>query len=131
MPVTVRIDHARSRVYLVLDGYIQDDEAHREADRVIKEVGELEPPFDVISDISTFKPGSPKAAAEMIRAQEAMVKRGLRFTVRIVSDDGVVAKMQLDRTSRVTGIKADYVTSLRAAEDLLAEKVKKAYHVKT
>src|SRR5437762_12461722 len=103
MPVQIRTYPDRNLLYVYLDGYLGDDEVVAAVDRVIAEIGRLDPGFDAITDIRHFKPGSPKVAEELMRAQRAYKARSVRRLIRIVGES-VVAKMQFQRTGKEIGL---------------------------
>ena len=118
MPYEIRSDSHRNLLYVRLDGYLTDMEAASAADKVIAEVDRLSPGFDAITDIRTFKPGSPRVAEELMRAQRAYKVKAIRRLIRVVGES-VVAKMQFQRTGSEVGLEVAYVSSLKEAEALL------------
>jgi hypothetical protein len=118
MPFDVHSNTTKNRLYLRLDGFLTDQETKEAADQVIAHINKLRPGFDAITDISTYKPGSEKAAAEIVRAQQVYKSRGVRLIVRIVGAS-VLGKMQFQRTGQEVGLEMAYVTSLQEAERLL------------
>jgi len=118
MPYEVRGNSIKNRLYLRLDGYMSDEETREAADAVIAAILKLRPGFDAITDITTYKPGSDKAAAEITRAQQVYKSHKCRLIVRIVGAS-VLGKMQFQRTGSEVGLKMAYVTSLAEAERLL------------
>ena len=111
----------KNRLYLRLDGYLSDAETKEAADAVIANILKLRPGFDAITDITTYKPGSDKAAAEIMRAQQVYKSHKCRLIVRIVGPS-VLGKMQFQRTGGEVGLEMAYVTSMAEAERLLDER---------
>lgn len=116
--VDIRADIARNRLYLVLDGFFQDDELVKAADKCISEGAKLKPGFDVINDISNFKPASPKGAEEIKRAQIFIKQNGVKRVIRVVGE-AVLAQAQFDRQSKGAGYSADTAATLADAERIL------------
>lgn len=119
MPVEIRISLTKNRLYVRMIDVLQESESADAANRVIAEMLKLRPGFDVITDITTFKPSSAKALADIMRTQKAYRDHGIRRLVRIIGRD-VIAKMQARRTGQeAAALDADYVHSLEEAERLL------------
>ncbi len=116
--VDIHADVAKNRLYMILGGFFQDEEVEKAVDKVMEEVNKLKPGFDVINDISEFKPASPKAAEEIKRGQLFVVQNGMRKTIRIFGES-VIAEAQFDRQSKASGYKADTAASIAEAERIL------------
>jgi hypothetical protein len=116
--VDIHADIAKNRLYLVLDGFFQDDEIPKAADKCISEASKLKPGFDVINDISNFKPASPKGAEEIKRAQIYVKQNGVRRVIRVVGE-AVLAQAQFDRQSKGSGLAADTAATVADAERIL------------
>ena len=58
---TLRIDKEKNRLYVVLTGFIDAEEMKANSDETIELTKQLKPGFDVITDISNFKPTKPEA----------------------------------------------------------------------
>ncbi len=116
--VDIRADLAKNRLYIVLDGFFQDDELAKVADTCVSEATKLKPGFDVINDISNFKPATPKGADEIKRAQLFVKEHGVRRVIRVVGE-AVLAQAQFDRQSKIAGYAADAAPTLAAAEKIL------------
>ncbi len=117
----VRIDRSANRLYLTLDGHLDDETVETAADEVIDAMGRLDPGWEMINDISTFKPASQEATAHIERGKEAAAKSDVGAIVRVV--DSVTGKMQF---SRVGGELETYevteAESVAQAEQLLDER---------
>ena len=116
----IRIDTKKNRAVLRLSGFFTDDEIKE----LVKEVGDqglidqLKPGFDVINDIRTFKPASPKGAKELFGIQSQIKEIGVGRIIRIVGSD-VLGKKQFDRNSKQAGYKAAVASSIEEAEKML------------
>jgi len=116
----IRIDQARNRLYITLTGFFEVAEAKKCADEIIAATKKLHAGYDVINDISHFKPGSPEVAKEIERAQTHVATSGVRRGVRVVGE-AAIAGMQFGRTGRQTGYNSTNVATLEEAEKLLSQ----------
>jgi len=103
MAAVIQVSIPKNRIYIALEGYFQEDEARRAADQVLQEMKKMRPGFDVVSDISLFKPVSPEAAGHIVRVQRQMKELGMRRLVRVVGGNAL-AKMQMQRTGSQAGV---------------------------
>lgn len=115
---SVRIDSVKNRMYLVLSDFFTAAEAEAVSAEIKEHLSQLQPDFDFISDVRTFKPGSPEVATIMGETQAHVLKSGLNRFIRVVSED-VIGQMQVERVSRGSGLTVQNVTSIAAAEALL------------
>jgi hypothetical protein len=102
----------------VLSGFFQDAEMGPIADKCIAETQKLKAGFDVINDISEFKPATPKGADEIKRAQLFVKQFGVRKVIRVVGE-AVLTQAQFDRQSKSAGYAADTAPTVAAAEKML------------
>ena len=116
--IDIRADVAKNRLYLVLIGFFQDDEVKVASDKCIAEATKLKAGFDVINDISQFKPASPKGADEIKRAQLFVKQHGVKRVIRIVGD-AVITQAQFSRQEKEAGYNADTAATLADAEKIL------------
>jgi len=114
----VTSDILKNRLYIQLSEFMPDESVAEAADKVIDQAKKLKPGFGVINDISTFKPGTPKAAEEIKRAQLFLKNNGVGHVVRIVGKS-VIAAMQLNHMGKEAGYEADVVSSREEAEAYL------------
>ena len=114
----VRADVRKNRLYLVLDGFFDEDEAQEIADRTIEEVQKLKPGFDVINDISNFKPTSQQGADQIRRAGLFVRDSGVGRLIRVVPSASI-GSMQFTRKSREAGYDAEVASSVEEAERML------------
>jgi hypothetical protein len=116
--VTVRADIRKNRLYVVLAGFFDDREAKQAADKVIQEIKRLRPGFDIINDISGFRPATQRGVQEMIRAQRFAHAAGVDRVIRIVPFE-TLGSMQFARTSKRAGYEADTAPSIVEADKML------------
>ena len=114
----VKADVRKNRLYVVLAGFFDDDEARQAADQVIQEIKKLRPGFDIINDISGFRPTTQKGAQEMVRAQRFARAAGVDRVIRIVPSE-TIGSMQFARTSKQAGYEADTAPSIAEADKML------------
>lgn len=116
--IDIRADIVKNRLYLVLIGFFQDDEVKAASDKCIAEASKLKPGFDVINDISQFKPATPKGADEIKRTQLFVKQHGVKRVIRIVGD-AVITQAQFSRQEKEAGYNADTAATLTEAEKIL------------
>jgi hypothetical protein len=114
----VRADIRKNRLYLALNGFFDEDEAKEAADKTIREVKKLRPGFDVINDITAFKPASQRGAEEIKRAALFVQQHGVDRIIRIVPST-TIGSIQFSRKSGEVGYDADVVSSVEEAEKIL------------
>ena len=117
---TVRADTLRNRLYVTLVGFFSIDEMKRCGDETIEGTKKLRPGYDVITDITQFKAGTPEVAADIERVQAHFRKSGARQGVRIVGGN-VLSGMQFRRTGGQAEYNSVNVPSLEAAEEFLSK----------
>jgi len=92
----VRANTVKNRLYLTLDGKMDEDEANEAATEATAAVEELDPGFDIVNDMSGFQPVSQEAAERIGEAKEIMEVNDVGTVVRVVGDSSI-GKMQFDR----------------------------------
>ena len=127
----IEADQQKNRLYVNVSGFLGEEELRRAADEFIEKVKTLRPPLDVVNDVSTFRPSTPKGAEEIKRAQAFLNQYGVRHVVRVVerllTDDRTTFEQaahtmgaaQFRRTAREVGYKADEALSREEAEAVL------------
>ncbi len=117
----IRADVDKSRLYIQLVGFFREADVQPTLDALRVEAGKLQGPFDVVTDISKFLPGSPKAADAIKQGGELVKEFGRRRAVRVTG--GIITGlMQFKRL--VGGVFAEdenvrYATSIGEADDIL------------
>jgi hypothetical protein len=115
----VRPDIARNRLYVTLVGFFSIEEIKRCGDETIAASKKLKRGYDVVTDISALKPGTPEVAEEHERVQAHFRASGARQGVRVVGAAFTVASLQLNRTAKLAGYQSTTVKTLADAEKLL------------
>lgn len=99
MVVDIHVDIGKNRIFLCVQGRVEDSEAKSIADSIIKEMDRLRPGFDIVSDLSRAEPLGPEGLAQVKRILEAHRARKAGRAVRIVGRSTEVA-LQFARTSK-------------------------------
>lgn len=116
--IEIKKNSAKNRLYVKLRGFLQDEEVKSACEQILKAAKGLAPGFDIINDISEFKPASAKATEYITHLQEEVMKLHVRKIVRVV-ENNILAKMQLTRTSQKAGYNAYHVSTIQEAEAML------------
>jgi hypothetical protein len=111
-------DRIKNRLYLKLDGVFSEDDVKSAGEQIIQAARSLRPGFDIINDISGFKPVKPEVSVHIAHIQEEMMKLPVGRIVRVVGGNAL-GKMQFSRTSREVGYNALAAATLQEAEQLL------------
>ena len=115
-------DARTNRLYIDLNGKLDADTIDDAAAETVAAVTDLDDGFDVVTDLTGFRPPSPEAARPIKRAQEELVEMGVDRVVRVVDDDtSRVVVNAFERRSRDVGYSGETADSVAAAERLLAD----------
>jgi hypothetical protein len=125
MPVELRKDPAKNRMYITLSGLVSDEEARVGTDQLVELVRTLRSGFTAVTDLSTCRPLGQLALVEVRRAAHACREHGLLAAARVAPRTSVV-HIQLQRVSTEEGYTTFTVTSVAEAERLLDEEVRAA-----
>lgn len=96
---TVRVDEAKNRIYLVLEGYHNIEEALRMRDLYREAIGRCTPGFTVLIDVSAYRPGAEEVQ-EVHKECVLMAERGGVSRVARVVGDTPLGGMQILRIAR-------------------------------
>ncbi len=115
-------NRAKNRIYMRLEGFLTDQEVHEFVEQQIAAIKTMKPGFDVINDISNFKPASPEGAKEIERMLKFSDEYGTRYVMRIIGPN-YIARMQFNRLHLATNAKyiTEEVASREEAEKRLDE----------
>jgi hypothetical protein len=119
---TVTADTAKNRLYVRLVGFFDYKEMKEATDKTIVETAKLKPDFDVITDLSEFKPVGQETLNEVARGQAHLNKAGKRYAIR-VEGKAKLTSLQFSRMGKNTDYMPDIVGSLEEAEKLLDAKI--------
>lgn len=115
----VDIDEDRNRLYLTLEGHLDEEVAEAHVDDMLAAADELTPGFDMVNDISSFTPMSDGATDTIERGKRGLTERGVSAVVR-VTGESVVGKMQFERVGDgVEGYHVATAETVADAEELL------------
>jgi len=114
----IRVNTVRNRLYVTLVGYFSFEEIKKCGDETIEATKQLRPGYDVVTDITQYKAGSPEVAKDIERVQAHFRKSGARQGVRIVGGN-TVSGMQFRRTGTNAEYNSINVPNLEEAEKLL------------
>lgn len=118
----VHADVARNRLYLTLSGFFSAEESKQCGDETVAAIRKLKTGYDVITDISTFKPGTPEVAKDIERVQAHFKSSGARRGVRVVGGNAA-SSMQFARLASQAGFTSCNAATMAEAEKILdAEK---------
>ena len=116
----IRADTSTNRLYLDITGRVDADEMAEAADKTLSQAEKLQSGFDIINDLSGFRPPSPEAAKPIKVAQGELKEMGLNRTIRVVDDDtSQVVVNAFERRSRDVGYSGEQAGSVDEAEELL------------
>jgi len=114
----ITVDTQRNRLYITLVGFFAADEIKRCGDETIAATCKLKTGYDVVTDISQFKPGTAEVAKDIERVQAHFIKSGARQGVRIVGQNSS-SSMQFNRVGKIAGYQSTAVGTLAEAEAFL------------
>lgn len=75
---------------------LDEETAEAHVDDMLDAADELEPGFDMVNDISTFKPMSPEAKQAIERGKEGLTERDMSAVVR-VTGESALGELQFSR----------------------------------
>jgi hypothetical protein len=119
---TVRADTAKNRLYVKLVGFFDCKEMKAATDATIEEAKKLKPGYDVINDISEFKPVGQDTLKEVERGQVYFKKSGIRYGIR-VEGKAKLTNLQFSRIGKTVDYAADSAETMEEAEKLLNDKI--------
>jgi hypothetical protein len=117
----IEVDTVRNRICITLSGFFSLEEIRRCGDETIEATRKVKRGFDVITDISSFKPGTTDVANDIQRVQAHFRTAGVRRAVRIVGKSSI-ASMQFSRTGKLADFQSTNVETMAEAEKILAAK---------
>lgn len=120
MAITLRLEEAKNRLYLVLTGLMSDEEMTDGANRTIEAVKKLRRGFTVLTDISQFRPMTKFGVEEVKRVGIFCAQHGMKATARVVGISAT-ASAQFQRVAKENGYTAYNVASVAEAERVLDE----------
>jgi hypothetical protein len=82
--VDMHADVGKNRLYIRIEGQLEESQAPSFADAFIREMDRMRPGFDLVSDLSQAEPLGPVGVAQFRRIVEAANERKIGRVVRIV-----------------------------------------------
>jgi hypothetical protein len=119
---TVTADIGKNRLYIKFVGFFDYKEMKEATDKTIAETAKLKPGFDVITDVSEFKPVGQDTLDEVARGQKQLKKSGVRHAIR-VEGKAKLTSLQFSRMGKNTDYVPDIVATKEEAEKLLDDKI--------
>jgi hypothetical protein len=117
----VHADTGRNRLYLTLTGFFTAEESKACGDQTVAATTKLKPGYDVITDISAFKPGTQEVAKDIERVQAHFKSTGARRGVRVVGGNAA-SSMQFSRLATQAGFTSCNAATMEEAEKILDAK---------
>lgn len=116
----ILVNNQKNRLYLKLSGNVDYRESRDVLEIVIKELENLRPGFDVISNLCGYMPISRTADTTLSSALKTVKEHGIRRTIRIVEDRNYSNGFGIKLLENDAGIN-DYETvyTLDEAEEIL------------
>ena len=82
----LKIDASKNRLYVTMVGFFNYEEMKKWADETIATAKKLRRGYDVVTDISQFKPTTPEGTKEIERVQVHFKISGVRLGVQVVGE---------------------------------------------
>jgi hypothetical protein len=125
----IEADRRENRLYLDLTGRMDAEALNEAADEAVAAGKQLDEGFDIINDLSGFRPPSPEAAKAIKRAQGELKEMGVDRVVRVVDEEtSQVVINAFERRSTDVGYSGETADSRQEAERLLSRKAVAGYH---
>ncbi len=118
MVVDIEAQVGKNRLFIRVEGRIDDAQARSVADAIIKEMDRLRPGFAVVSDLTLAEPLGAEGALQLKRIIEAQREKKCGRAVRIVGRATQTA-LQFARTSKENQHEPYLAFSREEAERLL------------
>jgi hypothetical protein len=114
----LKIDPSKNRLYVTMSGFFNHEEMKKWAEETMATAKKLKRGFDVITDITQFKPTTPEGTKEIERVQSFFKMSGVHNGVQVVGEN-ILGGLQFKRMSIVSGYDPTNVDNLAEAEKLL------------
>ena len=79
----MNFDESKNRLYIQFSGFFREAEANEAFEALKNALEGLPPEFDVVTDLSGFKPASPDVAKGFQKAARLVKESGRRYGVRV------------------------------------------------
>ncbi len=116
---TIRVDGAKNRIYLDLQGFHDLEEAQRLRDLYAEAIQKCRPGFTVLADVSKYRPGAAEVQEVHGEAAKLAEAAGVNKVARVIGDKPL-GGMQIDRIARTEATyEARNFATFEEAEDYL------------
>lgn len=118
----MHFDESKKRFYIQFSGFFRESDADRAFEALKDALKDLPPEFDVVTDLSGFKPASPDVSKGFQEAARLIKRSGRRNGVRVAGRI-VTGLMQFKR--EIGGVfeegKTRYASTVEEADKILDE----------
>jgi hypothetical protein len=122
MSYEIDADVLANRLSIDLTGRMGADEISEAADVTVEKAEALDEGFDIVNNLSGFKPPSPEAAKPIKRAQGELEEMGVDRVVRVTDEEtSQVVINAFERRSQDVGYSGETADSVAEAEEMLEE----------
>lgn len=122
MSYEIDADVLANRLSIDLTGRMGADEISEAADVTVEKAEALDEGFDIVNNLSGFKPPSPEAAKPIKRAQSELEEMGVERVVRVTDEEtSQVVINAFERRSQDVGYSGETADSVAEAEEMLEE----------
>jgi hypothetical protein len=122
MAYEIEADALANRLYIDLSGRMDAEKIDEAADVTLEKAKTLDEGFDIVTDLSGFKPSSPGAAKPIKRAQATLQEIGIDRVVWVTdAETSQVVVNAFERRSRDVGYSGETADSVDDADRLLDE----------
>lgn len=118
---SIEADTGANRLHMELSGTLDAEEAAAALEAVEREAAGLDDGFEVINDISGFKPLSQDVADTIAEGKRSLSEAGAGALVR-VTGDSAIGSMQFDRVGDADGYDIATVETVADAEAMLDDR---------
>lgn len=115
---TVKVDEEKNRLYITMVGFFKFEEMKKCTDETIEASKKLKRGYDVITDISQFKPAGPETVKEIERGQAHFKASGVNRGIRVIGNS-TLPDMQFSRTGKPLGYAPNTAATVAEAERIL------------
>lgn len=112
----IEADTDRNRLYIKIGPKSEGDE-NSILNELRRELQKLTPGFTLLSDFSDFIPVRQGEAQLITKAQEALLRKGMGMSARVVNS--AIVRMQVERRAKETDFPSRTVSTLMEAEEFL------------
>ena len=124
----ITADRQHNRLRIDLSGRMDRSAIEEAADETVTTAERLREGFDIITDLSGFKPPSPEAAKPIKRAQSQLKEMGVDRVVRVVDEEtSQVVVTAFERRSKDIGYSGETAETVEEATRMLEKQAVSGY----